>query len=83
MNLDLLTRLQYNRKMTTTPKNETVHTVTLTDADIYIIKSALERLADYDDGAYEKIADHASNLWGQLPETAVTWHSFNAEDEED
>lgn len=62
------------------PKMNVTHTLEVTSAEVYVLKSALERLADYDDGAYVTIANMASDLWGQLPKVDVTWKDITAED---
>lgn len=67
--------------MTTTenPRLDEKHQVELTSAEIYVIKAALERLSDNDDGAYLNIAEMASELWGQLPKVEVTFNDLSSE----
>lgn len=62
------------------PKMNVPHTLEVTSAEVYVLQAALERLADYDDGAYATIADMASELYGKLPQVDVTWNDINAED---
>jgi hypothetical protein len=62
------------------PKMNTTHTLEVTSAEVYVLQSALERLADVDDGAYATIADMASDLWGRLPKVDVSWEDITAED---